>query len=255
MVQKNRLFSLLFFALLILGAGKETTAQEVRKSSRDLKNTIHFNITNPIIFGNRALVFGYERVINNRQSFSVNLGANDFPKFSVANTDSISLTREWKETGVNFSVDYRFYPAKENKFSAPRGMYFGPFYSFNSYGRKNEWSVKRPNGSDAIVNTNTKLNFHTLGIELGYQFVFWERLSVDMILIGPGISHYNLKALVDSNLTPEEKEKLYEKINDALEDRFPGYSLIIKEGEFKKNGAVNTVSFGYRYMIQVGFRF
>ena len=255
MVKKKRLILLLYLVVFTFVASLKTFAQEKRKSSHDLKNTIHFNITNPIIFGNRSLIFGYERVINKHQSFSVNVGTNGFPKFGLIDSDSVRMYRQLKETGINISGDYRFYPAKENKHAAPRGVYFGPFYSFNSYGRRNSWTVTSTDGSTVDAATDTKLNIHTLGIELGYQFVFWNRLAVDMILIGPGVSRYGLKASLGSNLSQEDKEKLFEKINEALADKFPGYNFVVKEGEFKRTGAVNTVSFGYRYMIQVGFRF
>jgi hypothetical protein len=50
------------------------------------------------------------------------------------------------------------------------------------------------------------LNIHTFGAELGYQFVFWDRLSVDMILLGPGIAAYSLKASFGTNLSEADKQ-------------------------------------------------
>lgn len=50
-------------------------------------------------------------------------------------------------------------------------------------------------------------------------------------------------------------EKFFEALNGALKDKFPGYSAVINEGEFKTNGAASTTTFGFRYMIMLGFRF
>jgi hypothetical protein len=50
------------------------------------------------------------------------------------------------------------------------------------------------------------------GAELGYQFVFWNKVSLDMVLIGPGVGFYNIKAKAEGNLTDAERERL----EDAL---------------------------------------
>ena len=61
----------------------------------------------------------------------------------------------------------------------------------------------------------------------------------------------------DSNLTTEYTA-IFEKLNQALKDKFPGYSGTLGEnadGEFEKTGAQSTTSLGYRYMINLGYRF
>jgi len=241
--------------LLILTAFQQTvTAQEKKVDNDGKKNTIHFNITNPIIFGS-SLIIGYERVLNNRHSFSVNFGTTGFPSLGIINADSIKLVTIRDKKGYNFSVDYRFYLAKENKYAAPRGVYIGPYYSFNTFKNKNDFLVKSSAGSTLNVESELKLNIHTVGFELGYQFVFWDKVSLDLILVGPGVASYSLKASLGSNLSVADKEKLLEKLNDRLAAKFPGYELVIDDGEFKKTGSTNTTSFGYRYMLQIGFRF
>jgi hypothetical protein len=230
-------------------------AQETTKPKKDLKNTIHFNLTNPIIFGDRSLIIGYERVINKRQSFTINIGSAGFPSMNLINSDSAKVTKSSDKSGINISADYRFYLAKENKYVAPRGVYIGPYYSFNYFANKNNWTVKSTSGSTLNVESDLNLTIHTAGLELGYQFILWRRLSIDMVLLGPGIATYNLKGSFGTNLSVADKEKLLEKINDALADKIPGYSVVIDDGEFQSKGSSNTTSLGYRYMIQVGFRF
>jgi len=76
-----------------------------------------------------------------------------------------------------------------------------------------------------------------------------------MVLIGPGYAHYDLKTKVKSNLTEEEREQLMEAVQEVIQERFPGSNLIIDGDEFRANGGFRTWSIGYRYIVQIGFRF
>ena len=231
-------------------------AQEKNETKKEFKNTIRFNLTNPIIFGGRSLVFGYERVLNKRQTFSVNFGQTGFPSLNIIGSDSISANAVTDEKGFNVSADYRFYLGKENKHDVPHGVYIGPYYSYNYFEKKHSWAIKSTaGGATQTVESKTSLSIHTIGFEMGYQFIFWDRVSLDMVLTGPGIATYNLEASLGANLSEADKKKFFEKLNLALADKFPGYSVVVDEGEFQKTGSANTTRFGYRYMIQVGFRF
>lgn len=241
--------------LILIGVQQTADAQETNNDEREFKNTIHFNLTNPFIFGSRSMVFGYERVLNKKHSFTVNFGLTGFPTLDIIDRDSLQANTVLDSRGFNISADYRFYLAKENKYDAPRGVYIGPYYSYNLFGRKLEWLLTSTSGSSALVETDLSLNVHTLGFELGYQFIFWDRLTVDMILLGPGVGWYNLKASVGSNLSAADREKFFELLNEALAEKFPGYGYVIDEGNFKRTGVDKTTTWGYRYMIQVGFRF
>lgn len=219
------------------------------------KNTVYVNLTNPLIFGDRAFVVGYERVIGKHQSFTFNIGRMSLPAFGGAsNTDSLKLVKNSNDKGFHISADYRFYLSKENKYDAPRGVYIGPFYSFNSFSRSNEW-VLNSEDFDGNVNTNLKLSFHTVGAELGYQFVLWKRVALDFVLLGPGIANYKIKAGLNTTLSPDEASLFFDQLNEYLSDKIPGYNLVINEGEFQKSGSVKTTTAGFRYMINIGFRF
>jgi hypothetical protein len=81
-----------------------------------------------------------------------------------------------------------------------------------------------------------KLNIHTIGAELGYQFVLWRRLSLDFLVFGPGFAFYKLDAglKTDLLLTQQDKEKITGEIKDALHDRFPGFNLVASENSEKE---------------------
>jgi len=255
---KRTTLKLLFVLMCFLAVFHKTVnAQDSTKKEKYLKNTIHINITNPIIFGTRNIILGYERNVNKRQTFSVNFGVASLPSLGIITSDSLQAKGKTDDKGFNFSVDYRFYLSKENKYDAPRGIYIGPYYSYNYFGKTHLWELKSTNGGAPVdVETETSIRFNTVGFELGYQFVFWNRLSLDLVLIGPGIATYNLKASINtSNLSEADKVKFYEKLNEALSEKFPGYSWAVDESEFRSNGSTNTTSLGYRYVVQLGFRF
>ncbi len=62
-----------------------------------------------------------------------------------------------------------------------------------------------------------------VGVELGYLFVFWDRMAVDMILMGPGVGFYNIKAEVGTDKDAAEEAEFFQKLNDLLADKIPGY--------------------------------
>jgi len=240
------LFTIVIFYGLNLPAQQETP----------YKNTIRYNITNPLIFGSRSNILGYERQLKNNQTFSVNIGTTSFPGLSSGATTypELIVTRGGKDKGLNLSVDYRFYLAKLNSFKAPRGVYIGPYYSYNYFDRNNDWTLNSEN-YQGKVQTDLSFNIHTAGLEFGYQFVFLKRVSLDMVLFGPGIASYKLKAKLNTTLDPADEEKFYTALNNYLSDKIPGYNQVIESGDFKKHGTANTTTAGFRFMMMVGFRF
>jgi hypothetical protein len=219
------------------------------------KNTAYINVSHPAIFGSKTFIVGYERVVGKNQSFTVNFGNITLPSFALGSgNDSIQVTQNNANKGFHLGADYRFYLKGENKHEAPRGVYIGPYYAYNNFSKSNTWQLNT-NNFNGDVNTELKANIHTIGFQMGYQFVFWKRIALDMILFGPGYGIYNIQGDIKTNLSEEEQLLLFEKINGFLGDRIPGYNLVIDEGEFKANGGVKTSTLGYRFMINLGFRF
>ena len=252
----------MIFGILICLEGfgfQDVFGQELNKDSlwkHTRKNTIRYNISSPMIYGfNKSLILGYERLLSTKQSFSINAGSVALPKITSIGNDSITFNRDVKNTGYNISFDYRFYLAKENKFTAPRGVYIGPWYSFNRFTRDNTWDLLNADGSNKSATTKANMNIHSFGAELGYQFVFWDRLAVDLVMIGPGMGIYRVNAKFDGNLTTEEREQLQQLLTDGLENKFPGMNFVFDNKELDAQGALNVTSMGFRYLIHIGFRF
>jgi hypothetical protein len=247
---KSALILAVFLASAIYCKGQEM----IDKAPREFKNNIRVNITNPMIFGENYTVVGYERKIKDYQTASVNIGRFSLPKWKSFNNDSIGMSSDYSDKGFTMAFDYRFYLKNENKHQAPRGVYIGPYYSFNRLQRENHWELNTTN-YQGRVDSEMKFTANLVGIQLGYQFVLWKRLSLDMILFGPGVWFYNMNIDLKTDLAPDEIELIYEKINEALAEKLPGHELLVPSSNYEKKGAYNTKSGGYRLMMHLGFLF
>jgi hypothetical protein len=225
------------------------------KTFKHKKNVIRYNLSGAMLFGtNHYVVFGYERVIRSNQSISINFGRIALPKFIGINTDSGSLQKDLKNSGYQVSIDYRFYLRKENKFDAPHGLYIGPYYSYNRFMRDNEWHYKK-NAGNSFLDAHTDLKINTVGFQLGYQFIFWKKVTLDLLMIGPGIGFYNYKTSVDSSVDAATKEQLYEALEQLLTQKFPGMNYVFSDKKIEANGSIKTTNLGYRYIVHIGFNF
>jgi hypothetical protein len=235
-------------------SGQDYKSDSAWKHSR--KNIVRYNISSALLYGfDKGVILGYERVLKPNQSISFNIGTVALPKLTSIGSDSITFNKDVKNSGFNASLDYRFYLGKINKYNAPRGVYIGPWYSYNRFTRDNTWNLIRSSGSPKNITANTDFNVHSFGVDLGYQFIFWDRLAVDLVMIGPGMGLYNVNAKFDTNLTTEEREQLQQLLTDALENKFPGMNFVFNDKTLDANGALNVTSLGYRYIIHIGFRF
>jgi hypothetical protein len=240
----------LFIILCPLGV----FAQIQNDSTKTFKNTVRFNITNPFIFGNKYNVFGYERVVNRQQTFSIDIGRFSMPKFVSINTDSMTIGHNYTDKGFTIAADYRFYLRRENKYDAPRGIYVGPYYSYIYFDRKNTWSMNTAN-FNGNVNTDLRMNLNLIGAQLGYQFVIKKRIALDLILIGPGLWFYDIKASLNTTLDAEDEAALFKQLNEIIASKFPGHEILIRPGDIKANGTSRSAFTGFRYMAHLGFRF
>jgi hypothetical protein len=243
----------LIFAVIVIGL-MPLPCNGQSDSVKHLKNSIRINVTNPMLFGSKYNVLGYERVVTDHQTFSVGIGRFALPKFRESDLDSLGLTDRYHDKGFHLSLDYRFYLKTENKYLAPRGIYLGPYYAFNYFNRELTWELNT-SGFSGEVKSDVTLTTNLVGLQLGYQFVLWNRLSIDMILMGPGVWFFNLKTDFSNSLPPEDEALLLEEINAMLEEKFPGKDLAVTGNGFEASKTTSTKTMGFRYMINIGFRF
>jgi Protein of unknown function (DUF3575) len=248
---RSAVIILIAFVLLITSF---TASAQSDTSKKEFKNTIRFNITNPMLFSSDFYLFGYERVIKKHQSFSVSVGRISFPSLLGIDFDSLKLNGQSNDGGINVSLDYRFYLRKENKYNSPRGVYLGPYYAFNRFSRDLNWDLSTT-GYNGEVNTSFSLTANLIGLQLGYQFIISNRIAIDMILMGPGAWFFSLKSDFETTLSEEDEALLLGKLNEAIRNNFPGSDLVLQGGGFEAKRTTTTSSMGFRYMINLGFRF
>jgi hypothetical protein len=244
-------------AIMALGS-KTSCAQDQKDSSvRTYKNVVRYNLSGAVLAGfDKYIVLGYERVLSPRKSISVNFGTAALPKITSFITDSFQTNKEGERKGFNVSVDYRYYPAKQNKFDAPHGLYIGPYYSYNQDENEKKWTHKK-SGSNNEIRTTTDFEVHTFGLELGYQLLLWKRFSIDMVMVGPGLGFYKYKASFagNTNLSSGDKEQLLDALKQLLTQKFPGMDYVFSDKQFNANGVLKTSAVGYRYIVHIGFAF
>ena len=248
-----KFFSCITF-LLCLSAAANCQVNSASDSMPPHKNVIRASITQPLLFGNKNFILGYERVLTPHQSISINGGFTGLPKIVSIDLDSISVNKESNARGYNVSLDYRFYLKKENKYLAPRGVYIGPYAFIYTFNRDNNWNYQN-NGIAKDFSTQTKINIIGGGFELGYQFLFWKRITLDLVLIGPGLASYSFEAKLTGNLDVDEESDVVNALKAWVDDKFPGSNIVWGDKEVNANGKVRTTTVGFRYLIQIGYNF
>ena len=257
------------FLLCLVGAASKSQAQEQTKDTvaqtkeepekMDViplkRNIIRYNLSGSFLLGfDKSIVFGYERIVNKNQSFSINVGSVALAKSrrDSVSGDEFRSRNEPKSSGFNLSFDYRFYLRKENKYGPPRGAYIGPYFSYNHFLKENSWSY---DSAHKTVNSRMSMNIYTAGIELGYQLLLWKRFAVDFVLVGPGIGYYKINLKTTAVLTEDERQKLGEAVKQVITEKLPGLNYVLENKHFDNEGTAKTWSLGYRYIIHIGFLF
>jgi hypothetical protein len=182
------------------------------------------------------------------QSWVVTLGIEKFPSINQN-----SLKREQNRNGYKLGAEYRFYLAKENKYAAPRGVYIGPYFS--THGFKNERLLEVEH--DGVVDEatlNAQLNVHNFGAQLGYQFVFNDRWTLDLVFMGPSFSNYRANFKLESDIVFDAEDIQNEFLQELI-NQFPVLEEVLSGQEVGANGKVDTWAMGYRYQFHVGYRF
>ncbi len=216
------------------------------------RNVLKWNLT-PMIWNVANINLSYERVTSSHGSFSINAGYFVLPSTGIY--DSINITRANKKWGFSVSGDKRFYFKKRNRNYAPDGLYWGIFGSFHYYEFENTFEVLNSDIAEGKLKLSGNLGMISAGVELGYQFVLKNNLTIDLIFIGPAISTYQAKLGIEGSLEVDEDSEYVKAIYDVLISKFPAAETLLNEKSIKDNGTLFSLGPGLRYMIQIGYRF
>jgi hypothetical protein len=221
------------------------------------RNTIKFNPTPMLIqaFETRNITFSYERLINKNMSVVLQAGYLVFPPiFDDTIAMVIHMTRGNKK-GINLASEYRWYPFARNRRPAPDGVYIGGYVQYYGYKWDNSFNIihdtlREPGKLEG------RLNILNVGFELGYQFIFWKRFSLDLLLFGPSFGYYQGQVDIKSTLlSPDEIQNVDEELVNKLIDRFPILNEVFSGEDLQFTGSKTTFKTGFRYCFQLGFHF
>jgi hypothetical protein len=246
---KQQSMKQLIVLLFIFSAITAALAQEEQLPER--RNTVKLELTASIWYNN-AFGFSYERITKPNQSFAISAGYQQLrrnPRFG----SNVSTTEDRSKRGFKYGAEYRFYLRKENKHPVPRGVYMGPYFTQHSFDNERILTVEQ-NGATEEAILKSELTILNVGAQLGYQFVINNRWTIDLVFIGPSISHYRYSAEISGNYTFDPEDIENEVILDFIE-RFPLLDELISEKEATRSGGLDTWSYGYRYQIHLGYHF
>ena len=232
-------------AHLVEGQHPEVTLETQRK------NTFKIDLTSYYLYRN-AVTFSYERITKPNQSFAVTAGYQEFPRTSSLG-DSIGVKDDRDRNGFKIAGEYRFYLIKENKHLAPRGIYIGPYMAFHAFNNERVIEVNNSGTLEKAI-LDSKLTIFNVGFQLGYQFMFNNRWTIDLVLIGPAISNYRYNLKLGGDYT-FDTEDIQNEIVLALIDKFPVLEDVINDKEVSGSGNLNTWAYGYRYQLLIGYHF
>ena len=234
---------IIFFLLFPLMARAQDTIVP------DYKNIVKVN-TAALLFSN--ISFLYERKLNEHWTVLAGTGyrwGGSVPK--VLGLGDVIVSSETNGiTGFSLTPEVRYYFNFCECDGSPSGLYAGLYGRYTKYYGSLTFNVW--NGSeyyDALVTSN--LRELGGGLQLGYQFIFKQRFTVDIMFAGPRLSNYKLKADLDS----EDLEALVSSIEEEINKRRETIGMdpisIDPSSELE-------ASFGFknfRYAIGIGFLF
>ncbi len=193
-------------------------------------------------------------MINPHRTIAIQLGHITLPELLKGiENEKIADTEKY---GYNVTIDYRFYLAKENKYNAPCGVYITPYASIHHFKNVKEFDFKSAESNEFEPRMlNSRMNILSAGVALGYQFVVWDRMTLDFLLMGPSVSNYKIDMALGGELPVEELDENLQQIIENLADRFPFFNSLLEDQVAEFNGKTNFAFLGFRYSVGIGFRF
>jgi hypothetical protein len=216
-------------------------------------NVIRINPTPALLFGNiRNITIGYERLVKPDQSFLIQVGYLEINPLFGDSVGGLMDIKRTTNTGLNLAFDYRFFLLRRNQYPAPDGLYLGPYISYYGFKFKDEFRYFKDDTISTSGNYASSYNLVNFGFMLGYQFIFWKRLSVDLLIFGPSLTYCESKWEVTDDIPPEDEKELIAKIREKFNEKYPLLVPFIKPNDGTQSV---TVRMFFRYSISVGFHF
>ncbi len=245
-----RICIVILFALIVSTHGEAQQDSSYIKHEKQLKNIAKLNITSWILYSN-GVQLAYERLLSSHTSVTLFGGYIQFPMPSIIDNSPLNFDKNKTKSGYVIGSEFRFYLSKENKYEAPHGVYLAPFVSFYHF---NNQRYGRDSTNQDQLSLSTTMDFLNIGGELGYQFVIKKRFTVDCVLFGPAISSYYFSLKLNGSTSGDYSDRVQE-ILDAIKQKYPLLKDLSNGEKLSTSGVSNFWSIGFRYVIQIGYRF
>lgn len=234
--------------------GKKPDTTTVKPEPLHL-NVLKFNPTPMLLWSNVwNITFSYERMIRKDMSLCFLAGYLLLPRVLTDTVAGLVTITGGKKYGINLAFDYRYYPFARNRRPAPDGLYLGGFLSYYGFNFSNNLDILHTD-LDQNASIKGKLNVVNLGVNLGYQFIFWKRFSVDLLMFGPSLSYYSGAVGFNGDFDPGEIEEIDEDLVNAILEKWPWLGTLFTAQSLEFTGSKTKISFGFRYSIQLGYHF
>lgn len=218
------------------------------------RNVIKFNPTPMLLWDMSNLTLSYERLIKKDQSLALQAGYLAFPNIIDDTVINLISVYDRSRNGINLALDYRYYPFARNRRPPPDGLYIGGYVSYYSLKSTNKFDVLYTM-LDQQGTLEANLRIGNLGFELGYQFIFWKRFSVDLLLFGPSYSLISKSISIRGGLDPDQIQNIDQELVDKLLDRFPHLGTIFSDDGLQYSGTKSQFSALLRYSLSLGVHF
>lgn len=187
-------------------------------------------------------------------SLALQAGFLTSPNIANDTIGEVLLFTDRSRNGINLSFDYRYYPFARNRRPAPDGLYIGGYISYYGLSFNNKFDILNTT-FDQQGKLDANINIMNLGFELGYQFIFWKRFSLDLLLFGPSYTYFYGNSKITGQLDPEQVDDINEELADKLLERFPLLENVFSAEGLQVSGTKSDFNFFFRYSIQLGFHF
>jgi hypothetical protein len=235
---KKTIFSIICFLLIM---ATSLMAQEK-------KNVIKWH---PLSLYSGSVGIGYERAINERNSFDVtvripfeqNLNAS-FTEF-IYPSDEYSVSNSTTST-LGLRLAYRHYTGQQ---VAPKGFYLEPYVSYQKIkpGIEGNSGTKTGKLSGSFTSTSG-------GLQLGYQFLIKKTVTIDLYFLGlgAGVTKAELTGTTTGDISEYKQD-----IEDAIKDLpvIGDKTTVNVENNAVKVKVDNIITPSFRAGISVGFAF